>query len=144
MQRSDATSSVFETLLTVPVLDAAMAAAAKRTGSTVAVFAAGPAADGASLQVAAEFVVPPVSLGAFAEELDAELSGWAPYRAARAGLLGAVDVKPLPAGTFHQWRHIWGRSGRFLADSRLRADRQLLDGVIRQGEVGWRELNDAI
>ncbi len=94
------------------------------------------------IEAAVEFFVPPADIAQFAAALDAQLRKIsASYAAGReSGQFAAAVVRPVPPGAFHQWRVAWRRDEEWLRGGRWSADRLLLDAILRQSEVGWREL----
>jgi hypothetical protein len=126
-------------------IDEAIDYAARVCKATVSEFLASPAHPGEtpaiSIDLALEFFVPPIDDATFARELDRALIRRSmTYAAARrAGIVGPLRVTPIPAGAFHQWRSAWNVSPRVQHDHRWSADRQLLDGLLRQAMTGWRE-----
>jgi hypothetical protein len=126
-------------------LDRATYEAARAVAATVARYAAAPGGgrgDAGHVEVVVEFLVPPASVEAFARALEAGLRrGSRGYAAARAsGAVGPVRVRAVPPGAFHQWRVAWGRGDAELAAARWSDDRDVVEGVLRQAHVGWREL----
>jgi len=133
-------------LFEVEQLDVAMDRAARCAQATVAVFAAAPLdrsneTESAAIELAIEFFVPPASLELFNRELEAQLLRLNPkYVAGRnRGDFGPCVLRNIPFGAFHQHRVAW----RFTADQQRQArwskDRALLDEVLHQARVGWRD-----
>jgi hypothetical protein len=127
-------------------IDEAVDYAARVSKAAVSEFLASPARPDKSpspavIELAVEFFVPPGDADAFARELDRALTRRSPAYAAarRAGGVGPMRVTVIPPGAFHQWRSAWNVSPRAQHDHRWSADRQLLDGLLRQALVGWRE-----
>jgi hypothetical protein len=126
-------------------LDEAVDYAARVTKATVGEFAAAPARreDGSlpAIDVAVEFFVPPVAAEKFVLELDRALIRRSlEYSAARrTEQVATMRVTIVPAGTFHQWRNAWKIDARKQRAGRWGADRQTLEGVLRQAQTGWRE-----
>jgi hypothetical protein len=133
-------------LADVRQLEEAADYAARSTKATVAEFVAAPALRESgslpAIDVLVEFFVPPVDAERFAVELDRALIRRSlEYSAARrTEQVASLRVTAIPGGTFHQWRKAWGVDSRAHHDNRWAAGRQTLEAVLRQAEVGWREL----
>jgi hypothetical protein len=126
-------------------IDDAIDYAARVCKATVSEFLAAPACPDAGptlrIEFAVEFFVPPADDAAFARELDRALirRSMSYAGARRSGSVGPLLVTPVPSGAFHQWRFAWNVSSRVQRDHRWSADRGLLDGLLRQASIGWRE-----
>lgn len=94
-----------------------------------------------AVETAIDFLVPPHDLALFAQAMDHHLMSLCPaYATGRyGGLLEMPLVRLVPAGTVHQWRHIWKKSQR--CPLGWSTTRDSLDGVLHQQQVGWRELD---
>lgn len=127
-------------------IDEAVDYAARVCKATASEFLAAPSVTtdptAPSIDLAVEFFVPPTCVNLFADELDRALARRSmPYAAARrAGDVVPLRVTVIPPGSFHQWRSAWKVLPRAQHDRRWSADRQMLDGLIRQARTGWREL----
>jgi hypothetical protein len=127
-------------------LDLAIDLASRQSHAVTAAYAASPADHVGrfaciAVQVAAEFHVPPLALEQFRMELDRYLSGQCRQYAAarREGDLAAPLVWSVPAGTFHQWRLVWSHSLEAQQERRWSRDESLVEGILQQARVGWRE-----
>jgi hypothetical protein len=126
-------------------IDGAVDYAARACKAAVSEFLSSPArpadAPVPSIELAVEFFVPPADITAFARELDRALTRRSPCYAGarRAGSVGPLRVTVIPSGAFHQWRSAWNVPPRVQHDHRWSADRELLDGLLRQALTGWRE-----
>jgi hypothetical protein len=131
-------------LAEVRQIDEAMDYAARVAKATVGEFVAAPMPIGDAvpgIEVAVEFLVPPVSGKQFADELDRALMRRSlAYSAARRNAaLRPLTLTVLPPGAFHQWRQVWRLDPQAQQLRRWSSDRATLDAVLRQAEVGWRE-----
>jgi hypothetical protein len=136
-----------ESIAELRQVDEAVDYAARVTRGTVSEFLASPRpahVDGtpAAVDLAVEFFVPPDSAEAFAAEFDRALTRRSlTYSAGRrSGQLAPARVTVIPGGTFHQWRSAWKVSACSQHEHRWSADRQMLEGLIRQAQTGWREM----
>jgi hypothetical protein len=153
MPLSQPTDSSFDARSPAPVwstnelkqLDQAVDYAARVSHAAVGEFLAAPADITGpacpAIEIAVEFFVPPTSAEQFADELErAMVRRSLHYSAARrSGLAGPLQLQVLPAGAFHQWRKAWTIDATAQHNRRWAADRQLLDGILRQARIGWRE-----
>ena len=126
-------------------LEEAIDYAARVTKAAVAEFTAAPARREAAalpaIDVAVEFLVPPVAAEKFVLELDRALIRRSlDYSAARrTEQVASLRVTVVPGGTFHQWRTAWRINSRQQHARRWTSDRQTLEGVLEQAQTGWRE-----
>jgi len=68
------------------------------------------------------------------------MQGSVGYAAARhRGAVLPPSVRPVAMGAFHQWRVAWRRHQATPTDGRWSQARELIDGVLRQSTIGWRE-----
>ena len=127
-------------------IDEAMDFAARMTRATVGEFVAAPGRGGPGelpgIEAAVEFFVPPHSTQAFTLELDRALVRRSmQYNAARRGeQVGAIHLHVMPPGTFAQWRSTFNRCAGSTREARWGSSRELLDGILMQARIGWREL----
>jgi len=129
---------------TVNDLDRAVDQAAQAVRAVVAEFAAvtAIATDGRpAVELAVEFFVPPATVEFFAAQLDEVLMALSVgYATARhRGAVLPPSVRPVAMGAFHQWRVAWRRNESTILDGRWSKARDLIDGVLRQSMIGWRE-----
>lgn len=139
-------ATALETLAELRQIDDAVDYAARVTRGTVSEFLASPrlGTEGApaAIDLAVEFFVPPDAAGGFAVEFDRALArrSMVYATARRTGQVAPARITVIPAGTFHQWRSAWKVSSRWQHEHRWSADRQMLEGLVRQAETGWREV----
>lgn len=128
------------------VLDDAMDYAARVSKATVGEFFAAIAPGDDALQIAIEFLVPPVSQEQFTSELDrAMIRRSLVYFAARQrSQFDAVRLTILPPGTFHQWRITWNVEPLVQHGRRWSNDRELFHTILRQAQIGWSELTTTL
>lgn len=131
-------------------LDEAVDYAARVCRGPVSEFVAAPVPGepAAGIEVAVEFFVPPADVARFGEELDrAMVRRSLGYSAARrGGRARAVRVTVLPPSAFHQWRAASRIDARGTAGARRvrwSEDRRVIDEVLHQTRIGWRELYSA-
>ena len=135
-------------LITPQQLDEAVDCAARAVRATVATFVASPmntfpgGQPTTALEIAIEFFVPPDANDVFAHELDVQLLrmslGYAQGR--RRCRLAPPAVRPVPGGTFHQWRMAHRHDDLAQHFDRWSRQRRILDSVLEQARVGWHEL----
>jgi hypothetical protein len=134
------------TVVSVELLDRAVDAAARLSQATIAEYVAAPMAarrdDRAAIEVAVECFVPPAEADELARRFEHALQQRSPaYAAGRMdGRFDPAIVHMLPAGVFHQWRHVWRLSEQAIREGRWTLDRGVLDGVLDQAARGWREV----
>ena len=133
-------------MFTPQQLDAAIDRAGRRSEGVIAWFLAAPANSAgdpasAALELLVEFFVPPHLIESFAAALDSALmrASQEYARARRMGLFGAPVIRVVHAGTFHQWRIVFRKTDEALRTARWSPDRQVLDSVLHQSQVGWSE-----
>ena len=132
---------------TAEQLDVAIDRAARSARGTVALFAAAPLdcwdeREGqAAIELVVEFFVPP-ALGHFHRELEAQLLAVSPsYVLGRhQGDFMACILHSIGAGTFHQHRIGEGISAEAQRAGRWSVDRGMVEEVLHQSRVGWREV----
>ncbi len=94
-----------------------------------------------AIELAVEFLVPPVSGGQFSLALDATLMGCdGCYRDLRQrNMIDKPVIYMVAPGAFHQWRV--SRRREAAVDQRVGGlpGREALDGVVMQSRIGWRE-----
>lgn len=140
------TRSILSEILTADQLAGAIALAAQSTNCVIGEHVAAPRwpiqpLHLESVEAAIDFLVPPLDLPQFAHALDHHLMGLCPAYATHryGGSLQLPLIQSVPAGTVHQWRHIWKKSHR--TSLGWSCSRDILDGVLHQSQIGWRELD---
>ena len=98
-----------------------------------------------AVQVAVEFLVPPVSVEFFRMGLDLQLSerSVAYAQGRRTGQLAAPLIWTVPSGTFHQWRVAWRHSDQEQRSARWSPHDQWVQSILQQARVGWRDALEA-
>lgn len=141
-----AVGSILPDILSAEHMAIAIRRASESTGCVIGEHVAAPRpATGQycreAVEAAIDFLVPPRDLSLFAQAMDHHLMSLCPAYATHryGGLLDMPLVRRVPAGTVHQWRHIWKKSQR--CPLGWSTTRDSLDGVLHQEQVGWRELD---
>lgn len=119
-------------MLSAKELEKAVSSAAKRSSAVVDDYVAAPleATAGGGLELAVDFLVPPVDLEGFTEALETAL----------ALTPGRAVVHAVPPGTIHQWCVAWRYAEDEFPQVRWSGDRRAaLAGVLRLATVGWRD-----
>jgi hypothetical protein len=138
-------------MITVDQLDAAVDRAARLVSGTVAVFLAAPAiaadaragnCDRACIEFAIEFFVPPTEPADLPVALDRAISQRCSRyaNARRKGEAVGPIVHIVAPGSFHQWQVAWRGAEVLPIAERWSAERSTLCNLLRQAEMGWREL----
>lgn len=147
--RGGVTAARLAGLFTPQQLDAAIDRAGRRSEGVIAWFLGAPMnrpgnAGGhasAGIEFVVEFFVPPQLIERFAAELEtALLRASGEYALGRrVGLLAAPVIRVVQSGTFHQWRIAFRETDEAIRTARWSADRELLESVLHQSQVGWSE-----
>jgi hypothetical protein len=136
---------------TAEQLDMAMDIAARASEAVVSIFAAAPLDcweknESVAIEFAVEFMVPPSSLDLFHRGLEAQLHRISPrYLTGRyRGEISLSVLRCIPGGAFHQHRIICGSTADDQRDARWSPDRGLVDEIVHQAQIGWRDSAESV